>query len=561
MKATFAGGSRALLLMGLTGLLLFVAPKASADQGDPPSRVARISSLDGNVSLQPSGTEDWAAAAKNRPVTVGDKLWTDQDSRAELQAGEASLHLGSMTALSFLNLDENILQARIAEGAINFRVREMREGDLYEVDTPNLAFTIKEAGAFRVDVNENGDGTRVSVIRGEGEITAGGHTYQVHAGEQAELNGVDDPEYHVGQAPSPDDLDRWATDRDLKEEHSESARYVSRDVPGYSDLDDYGSWREEPDYGAVWYPRSVDVGWAPYSYGYWNWVGPLGWTWVDYEPWGFAPYHYGRWAFVGGSWGWCPGPIYARPFYGPAFVGFLGGGFGFGVGFGGGWGGGIGWFPLGWGEPFRPWYHSSGNYYRNVNITNTRITNINVLNSSNHNNFNYAYAHNVRAVTAASRNAFVNGQAINRGSMRVNEASLRGAQVTNRADFTPTRTSFTGAANARGHVATPPSSAMNRSVVARTSPGAAASHMPVRTMDTRGLSAGRVGNGATNHGVNNGAFGARSGAGSSASPNNRPNTAAMSSRQRELSSNRPPSANTGGGFNGHASVNSNTPPN
>src|SRR5258708_36846265 len=108
-----------------------------------------MSYLDGNVSFQPSGTEDWAAAAKNRPVTVGDKMWTDQDSRAELQAGEATLHLGSMTALSFLNLDENILQARIAEGAINFQVRETREGDLYEVDTPNVAFRVNEAGRVR----------------------------------------------------------------------------------------------------------------------------------------------------------------------------------------------------------------------------------------------------------------------------------------------------------------------------------------------------------------------------------------------------------------------------
>jgi hypothetical protein len=546
MKATFAGKSRALLLMGLTGLLLFVAPKASADEGDPPSRVARISSLDGNVSLQPSGAEDWAAAAKNRPVTVGDKLWTDQDSRAELQAGEASLHLGSMTALSFLNLDENILQARIAEGAINFRVREMREGDLYEVDTPNLAFTVKEAGAFRIDVNENGDGTRVTVIRGEGEITAGGKTYEVHAGEQAELNGVDEPQYNVESAPALDDLDRWANDRDLKEEHSESSKYVSRDVPGYSDLDDNGSWREEPDYGPVWYPSTVAVGWAPYSYGYWNWVGPWGWTWVDYAPWGFAPYHYGRWAFVGGAWGWCPGPIYARPFYGPAFVGFLGGGFG--VGFGGGWGGGIGWFPLGWGEPFHPWYHTSNLYVRNVNITNTRITNVNTLNNSNGNNFNYRYAHESRAVTAASRNAFVNGQAVNRGSMRVTQASLRGAQVTNRADFTPTRSSYTGAANARGRVSTPPSSVANRSVVARTAPAAAASHLPVRTMNTQGLSAGRSGNSPANISANRpGAFSGRNNAGSNAS--------ATSQRQRELSNNRPPSASAG--INGRASVNGN----
>src|SRR5258708_27445536 len=82
MKATFAGKSTPFLLMCLAGLFLFIAPQARADENDPPSRVARISDLDGNVSFQPSGTEDWAAAAKNRPVTVGDKLWTDQDSRA-----------------------------------------------------------------------------------------------------------------------------------------------------------------------------------------------------------------------------------------------------------------------------------------------------------------------------------------------------------------------------------------------------------------------------------------------------------------------------------------------
>src|SRR5580765_4648099 len=137
---------------------------------DPPSRVARISYLDGSVSFQPGGQGDWGAATRNRPVTIGDKIWADADSRAELQAGQASIHIASMTALSFLNLDEQTTQMRLAEGTINFRVRELREGDVYEVDTPNLAFTVTEAGAFRVEVNENGDGTRVTVIRGEGQV-------------------------------------------------------------------------------------------------------------------------------------------------------------------------------------------------------------------------------------------------------------------------------------------------------------------------------------------------------------------------------------------------------
>src|SRR6266403_5238868 len=207
MKATFAGKSRAVLLMCLSGLLFLIAPKARADEGDPPSRVGRISYLDGNVSFQPTGTEDWAAAAKNRPVTVGDKLWTDQDSRAELQAGQASLHLGSMTALSFLNLDENIIQMRLAEGHVNFRVRELRQGETYEIDTPNLAFIVREAGAFRVDVNENGDYTTVTVIRGKGEVAAAGQTYPLNAGERGDVSGTDqNVKYIPGSASEPDAL-------------------------------------------------------------------------------------------------------------------------------------------------------------------------------------------------------------------------------------------------------------------------------------------------------------------------------------------------------------------
>ncbi len=497
MKSTFAGigkfefaKSVTLLLAGLLCLGV-AAPRASADddpsanhaatQADPPSRVARISFLDGTVSFQPGGQGDWGSAARNRPVTVGDKLWTDQASRAELQAGQASIHMGSMTALSFLNLDENIMQVRIAEGAMNFRVRELREGDLYEVDTPNVAFTVKEAGAFRVDVSETGDATAVSAIRGEGEVTAGGKTYTVHPGDRAEFTGVDNPQYKVtAMDPNPDGLDRWAADRDEREDNSTSSKYVSSDVPGRADLDDNGTWNEQPEYGPVWYPNSVGPDWAPYSDGDWNYVAPWGWTWIGYEPWGFAPYHYGRWAFIGSRWGWVPGPVYARPFYGPAFVGFLGGpGFGVGLGFGVGFG--VGWFPLGFHEPYYPGFRASRVYINNINIRNT-IVRTNVLNSANR-TFNYAYANNTHAVTAASRSAFVGGQTINRSATAITEASLRGAQVSNRTSFTPTGQSSLGAAHMSAR-ATPPSSVQNRAVVARTAPAAAASHSAVHTLGT-----------------------------------------------------------------------------
>jgi len=511
-------------------------------QQDPPSRVARLSYLDGSVSFQPGGQGDWGAAVRNRPVTVGDKIWSDNNSRAELQAGQASIHISSMTALSFLNLDDQTTQMRLAEGTVNFRVRELRQGDVYEVDTPNVSFTVTQAGAFRIDVNEDGDSTRITAIRGEGEVNANGQSYTIHAGERGEFKGTDNVTYFIAAAPAPDDFDQWANGRDLREDNSVSARYVNRDVPGYSDLDDNGSWNEEPDYGPVWYPAQVDTGWAPYSDGYWSYVGPWGWTWVDYAPWGFAPYHYGRWAFIGSRWGWCPGPYYAYPVYGPAFVGFLGGGFGFGFGFG--FGRGIGWFPLGPHEPFRPWYRVSGAYYRNVNFRNTAFRNSAFLN--NRGSFNYAYSHNTRAVTVASRNNFVNGQSINRGAYHLSEANLRGAQVTNRANFSPTRQSTFGAAGLHGNISRPSAAIENRSVMARTTPSAAASHLPARTFGGANSPGSRGGFGSAN--TNRPAMG-RAAQTAAAANNNRasfsqgaPGNANMSSRQRELAQDKPQSS-------------------
>jgi uncharacterized membrane protein YgcG len=502
---TFAGKSRLSLLVLLAGLFCFVAPKAQADdEKDPPSRVARISFVDGSVSLQAGGQGDWGSAAKNRPMTIGDKIWVDKDSRAELQAGVVAIHLGSMTALSFLNLDEGMTQVRLAEGAVNFRVRELRQGDVVEVDSPNVSFTVKQAGAFRIDVDENGDATRVMVLRGEGEVTAGGKTYEVHTGERGEFNGTDDVTYTISKASGLDGLDRWSEERDRTEDNSPSAKYVSRDMDGYSDLDQNGTWSETPDQGAVWYPNDVSPDWAPYSNGNWDYVEPWGWTWVGYEPWGFAPYHYGRWNYFGGRWGWCPGP-FGYPVYGPAFVGFFGGGFGFG----------IGWFPLGFGEPFFPWFHCGRGFVERINVRNTFIRNRNVFNT-NVRNFNYVNAHNVHAVTVANRDAFGKSQMINRGAFHVTEASLKGARVTNSVGIKPTPHSSLGAANVNSHVAQPSAAVQNRSVMARTAPAQGASHAPVRMTNNSAISAGRPGNTSAN--------------------------SSMTPRQRELSQSRPPSA-------------------
>ncbi len=116
--------------------------------------------------------------------------------------------------------------------------------------------------------------------------------------------------------------------RDRSEDASVSARYVSREIPGYEDLDANGTWRSDPNYGEVWVPTvAVTAQWAPYHQGHWTWIAPWGWTWIDDAPWGFAPFHYGRWAYLGNAWAWVPGPVVvAQPVYAPALVAFVGGG-------------------------------------------------------------------------------------------------------------------------------------------------------------------------------------------------------------------------------------------
>ena len=437
----------------------------NAQVPDPPSRVARISFLSGSVSFEPNGSDDWGNAVLNRPMTVGDRIWTDAGARAELEIGAATIHLGERTALSFLNLDDRTVQIRLAEGHVNFRVRELGSDEVYELDTPNLVFTVTQAVDFRVDVNENGDATSIASFSGEGEVMAGGQDYKLAAGERGDFRGLEQVQFTSGQAPEPDDLDRWANQRDLRAETSASARYVSPETPGYEDLDQNGSWQDVPDYGPVWYP-SVYAGWAPYRYGHWVWVSPWGWTWVDDASWGFVPFHYGRWAFIGGAWGWCPGPFFARPIFAPALVGFFGGPrFGFGFGFGPP----VAWFPLGFREPFFPWFRHSPAFLARINFAGAFIRDGRVLNRGV-GAFNFVHARNAAAVTAVSQRAFVNGESVGRASVRVNSEMLRGARVTSLAGVGPNRFSVMGAA-ARGRVSVPPSAIQNRAVMSRTLAG------------------------------------------------------------------------------------------
>jgi hypothetical protein len=360
--------------MGSQILAVVLLLSAAAMAVDPPSRVAQLQYISGEVSLQPGGVNDWVAGAINRPLTTADRLWTDKNSRAELHLGSAAMRVSAETSLTLTNLTDDTLQVELDQGTLNLRVRRLYHGETYEVDTPNLAFTIMKAGEYRLDVDPNGDTTLVTVWHGEGEATGEGRSVKVKGDRQARFTAGTSLAHQIYDAPNGDGFDDWCRVRDKRQDYSQSARYVSPDVIGAEDLDDYGTWQVVPTYGAIWVPR-VAEGWAPYHYGHWAWVEPWGWTWIDDALWGFAPCHYGRWVSYSGYWAWVPGPVAVRPVYAPALVAWVGGSH-FGVSLAIGGGSAVGWFPLGYGEPYLPPYAGSRNYFRNVNVSNTHITNI-----------------------------------------------------------------------------------------------------------------------------------------------------------------------------------------
>ncbi|HTI58758.1 DUF6600 domain-containing protein [Mucilaginibacter sp.] len=90
--------------------------------------------------------------------------------------------------------------------------------------------------------------------------------------------------------------------------------YVT-DQQFYDDLEPYGTWVSDPQYGDVWIPDASDD-FRPYATnGHWV-VTEYGNTWVSDYSWGWAPFHYGRWRYDDYyGWEWVPGHTWA-----PAWV-------------------------------------------------------------------------------------------------------------------------------------------------------------------------------------------------------------------------------------------------
>jgi hypothetical protein len=350
------------------------------DDGAAPDRgVARISFMNGNVSVRRGDSGDLVAAILNAPLMSTDRLVTADGARAEVEFDGANLiRLGAATEVRFSELSSGHFMIQIAAGTTTFRVLRDSNAQV-EISTPSVSVRPTKRGIYRVTVKPDGT-SEITVRGGEAEIFSPKGSEQLTSGKTMQARGTAaDPEFQVIAAIPQDEFDQWSATRDHDFERANSPRNVSRDIYGAEDLDPYGRWTNDPQYGNVWVPQ-VDPGWAPYQCGRWVWLDYYGWTWVGCEPWAWAPYHYGRWYYGGLGWAWYPGPVFAPYYWRPALVGFFGfGAPGVGVGFGFGFGN-VGWVALAPFERFTPWYGRGvyGGFRGGVAVNDVHVVNGNV---------------------------------------------------------------------------------------------------------------------------------------------------------------------------------------
>lgn len=348
----------------LAALMIALLPAISAAQytEEPPARVGRVSWTQGEVLLYAEPDRGWEKAYVNSPLTSENSLWTDPGARAELRVGSTAIRLEEATQLDFQRLDDTRLQAHVARGAISVSIRHFESGERYSVSTPQGRFLLRAAGRYRIDADADRGLARLTVFSGTAELDASSGRIRVEAGQAVRVVGTYEFESAATTA-----FDDWAFARDERIADGQTARYVSPRMTGYEELESWGEWAAEPDYGAVWYPARIAVDWAPYRYGHWAWRRPWGWTWIDNAPWGYAPFHYGRWVYHRGRWGWTPGRYVARPIWAPALVAWVGGA-GWNVTISGGNAPAIGWYPLAPWDRYQPWYTRNTTYINNVNV-------------------------------------------------------------------------------------------------------------------------------------------------------------------------------------------------
>jgi len=261
----------------LSRLLPVLALSLAAAPAMAQSGTAGLTHIEGSVAFAPANATEWSDARPKRPVNLGDRLWTDKGGRAEVQLGSATLHMDSQAFIEVTGQDRNSMQASLNEGSVNARVRQSEES--FEINTPQLAFRALQPGDYRIDVDPEKGTTRVAVRRGAAMLygMAGG-SLQLQEGQRVAFTGR---ELKVAGQAAPIDqgFDRFAADRNRMEDRLIAARRLQQ--PMQAQVAQQKQPVQQKQVAQQDSPSGPAPDWMPNQHGYWQWIAPWGWTWVQ----------------------------------------------------------------------------------------------------------------------------------------------------------------------------------------------------------------------------------------------------------------------------------------
>ena len=191
-------------LLGL-GAALRAHAQEQAQAVDPPGRVARLSDASGQVWLYSQDDNEWIAIERNRPLTTGDRIATDNDARAEITLGTTTLRLDSATELEIVQLDDSTYRVHLHGGSVAARLRRPESLAEFGLETDEGQFRVQAVGRYRFDRFEQASDLTVyngqAVFEGQNSalpLTTGQHAqFWLDAGGAPQYNMVE-PE--IGRA-------------------------------------------------------------------------------------------------------------------------------------------------------------------------------------------------------------------------------------------------------------------------------------------------------------------------------------------------------------------------
>jgi hypothetical protein len=213
---------------------LLLATVAAAEDG---YRYGRMRYSEPEVLLQRAAESQAEEAEPNTPFVPGDRVWSNDGGRAELQFFDGSLvwldtHAKVDYAAHEGEGEDDQVVLRLWSGALGLRVwgrRALR----FVVETPHGAVEVRGPAFVRIDARPSV--TRLAVREGEATLAADGRQVLVAAEERSEVRAGEALEQPWRDDETDnDELDAWIAER----EHGDAGRTAARRyLP--TDLDPY----------------------------------------------------------------------------------------------------------------------------------------------------------------------------------------------------------------------------------------------------------------------------------------------------------------------------------